>query len=302
MTVAAFITTQRAQHGVPYASACRALSVSQAWFYKWRDGDPSPRHARRSQLAIEIARLFALHHGKYGSPRITADLREAGWRVSENTVAQIMREQQLAARAKHRRRGTTRSGRGRWRAPDLIGRDFAATQLNRKWYGDGTEIVTDEGKLFLDSVLDMGSRRVIGFALGEHHDAELSYAALAMAVAVRGGMEAIAGVIMHTDQGSEYTAGSFRAACDRCSVTQSMGRPGSALDNAVIESWHSTLEFELRSLEHFATKAQARAAVAAWIDEYNRDRRHSALQMSAPLAYELDLHTAAQRDPKAAAA
>jgi putative transposase len=301
VTVAAFITTQRAQHGVPCASACRALSLSQAWYYKWRDGDPSPRHARGRQLAAKIAQLFAAHHGKYGSPRITADLRAEGWRVSENTVAQIMREQPLAARAKHRGKGTTRPGRGRWRAPDLIGRDFAAEAINRKWYGDGTEIETGEGKLFLDSVLDMASRRILGFALSEHHDAELAYAALSVAVAVRGGRQVITGVILHTDQGSEYTAGVFRAACERCGIRQSMGRPGSALDNAVIESWHSTLQFELRSLEHFTTQAQARARVAAWIDEYNRDRRHSALQMNAPIAYELALAAAEGHDPKQAA-
>src|SRR3954451_13629870 len=167
--------------------------VSQAWFYKWRNGDASPQHARRVALAAEIARLFAKHHGRYGSPRITADLHEAGERVSENTVAKVMREQQLVARAKKRRQQTTRQGRGRWRAAGLIGRDFPADQLDRTWYGDGTEIVTDEGKLFLDSVLDMGSRRIVGFALGEHHYAELAYAALAMAVAVRGGRDAIAG-------------------------------------------------------------------------------------------------------------
>jgi putative transposase len=288
--VAAFIAAQRAQHGVPLAAACRALRVSQAWFYKWRDGDRSPRHARRARLAVEIKRLFALHRGCYGSPRITADLRELGWRVSDNTVAEIMREQRLVARRRRRRRGTTRPGRGRWRAPDLIGRDFPAQRLNQKWYGDGTEIVTDEGKLHLDSVLDMGSRRVVGFALGEHHDAELAYAALAMAVAVRGGKEAIAGVIFHTDQGSDYTARAFRGACRRLDITQSMGRPGSALDNAVIESWHSTLTFELRGLEHFATKAQARRQVAAWIDDYNRGRRHSALAMLSPIGYEHALH------------
>jgi putative transposase len=292
VSVAAFIVTQRAQHGVPYASSCRALSVSPAWLYKWAHGDASPRHARRAQLTVKIAQLFAAHKGRYGSPRITADLREEGWRVSENTVAQIMREQHLQARPKHRRKGTTRPGRGRWRAPDLIGRKFAADQINRKWYGDGTEIATGEGKLYLDSVLDMGSRRIVGFALGEHHDAPLAQAALVMAVAVRGGRDAIRGVIMHTDQGSEYTAGSFRAACQRLQIRQSMGRPGSALDNAVIESWHSSLEFELRCLEHFTTRARARAAVAAWIDDYNRDRRHSALQMSAPITYEQALHAA----------
>jgi len=284
--VAAFITAQRDEHGIPHATACRALEVSPAWFYKWAHGDSSPRHARRARLGIEVARLFAQHKGRYGAPRITADLREAGERVSENTVAALMREQGLAARPQRRRRNTTRPGRGRWRAPDLVGRQFAAEQPNRKWYGDGTEIATGEGKLYLDSVLDMGSRRIVGFALGEHHDAELAYAALAMAIAVRGGKQAIAGVIFHTDQGSEYTAGLFRAACTRLGVRQSMGRVGSALDNAVIESWHSTLEFELRRDARFATRAQARRAVAAWIDDYNHDRRHSALGMRSPIAYE----------------
>ena len=143
---------------------------------------------------------------------------------SKNTVAVVMAEMGLAARPKRRRKGTTRPGKGRWKAPDLVKRDFPAEQINVKWYGDGTEIVTGEGKLYLDSVLDVGSRRVLGFALGEHHDADLAYGALVMAVAVRGG--AVPGVIMHTDRGSEYTASLFRAACERLGISQSMGRPG----------------------------------------------------------------------------
>jgi putative transposase len=204
--------------------------------------------------------------------------------VSQNTVAQLMREQHLAARRKKGRKGATRPGRGRWRAPDLVKRDFSAAKINRKWFGDGTEIATGEGKLYLASVLDIASRRILGFALSEHHDAGLAYGALAMAAAVRG--EQVAGVILHTDQGSEYTAGLFRAACARMKIRQSMGRPGSALDNAAIESFHSTLEFELRSLEDFATRAAARTRVAAWIDEYNTIRRHSAIGMIAPAAFE----------------
>jgi Transposase and inactivated derivatives len=140
------------------------------------------------------------------------------------------------------------------------------------------------GKLHLASVLDIGSRRLVGFALSEHHDAELAYGALAMAAAVRGGH--VAGVILHTDQGSEYTARRFRDACARLGIRQSMGRPGSALDNAAIEAWHSTLEFELRSMEDFTTRDQARRAVAGFIDEYNTTRRHSALGMLSPLEYE----------------
>ena len=282
--MAGFIAAQRADHGIPYAVSCRALGVAEGWFYKWKDGDRSPRRARRERLKAEVRRLFEAHQGKRGSPMITADLHDAGWRVSENTVAAVMAEMGLAARPKRRRRGTTRPGKGRWTAPDLVKRDFPAAAINVKWYGDGTEIDTDEGKLYLYSVLDVGSRRVLGFALGEHHDAELAYGALVMAVAVRGGQ--VPGVILHTDRGGEFTAGLFRAACQRLGISQSMGRPGSALDNAVIESWHSTLEFELRRIEHFATRAAARAAVAAWIEDYNYPRRHSSLGMLSPVAYE----------------
>ena len=282
--MAAFIAAQGAEHGVPAAACCRALGVPRSWYYKWKEGDRSPRRARRERLKAEIARLFEGHKGRRGSPMIAADLRDLGWRVSKNTVAALMAEMGLAARRTKRRRGSTRPGKGRWRAPDLVKRDFPAAAINVKWYGDGTDIDTDEGKLYLDSVLDVGSRRVLGFALGEHHDADLAYGALVMAVAVRGGH--VPGVIMHTDQGSEYTADLFRAACQRLSISQSMGRPGSALDNAVIESWHSTLEFELRRLEHYATRAAARAGVAAWIEDYNYHRRHSSLGRVSPVAYE----------------
>jgi putative transposase len=138
-----------------------------------------------------------------------------------------MREQGLAARRK-KRRATTRPGKGRWRAPDLVKRDFPAQKINTKWYGDGTEIPTDQGKLYLASVMDMASRRVLGFALGEHHDAQLAYSALVMAVAVRGGQ--VCGVIMHTDQGSE---GGFNRSSQHCLVDRSIGtyrapRPGSS--------------------------------------------------------------------------
>ncbi|MGH3230239.1 MAG: IS3 family transposase [Streptosporangiaceae bacterium] len=283
--MAGFIAAQREQHGIPQAVSCRAVGVSESWYYKWCGGVLPPRAARRERLKAEVARLFGEHEGKCGSPRITADLKDLGWKVSKNTVARLMRELGLAARLKKRRKATTRPGKGRWRAPDLVKRDFPAARINQKWYGDGTEFVTGEGKLYLASVLDAASRRVLGFGLSGHHDAQLAYGALVMAVAVRGG--AVPGVILHSDQGSEYTAGLFRAACERLGICQSMGRPGSALDNAMIESWHSTLEFELRSAETFATRAQARARIAAWIEEYNTRRRHSACAMMPPVAWEL---------------
>jgi putative transposase len=168
------IAAQREAHRIPHAVSCRALGVSQSWFYRWRGGRPGPRAERRDRLKAEVARLFGRHEGKYGSPGITADLTDAGWRVSENTVAALMRELGVAARRRKRRRGGTRPGKGRWRAPDLVKRDFPAAALNRKWFGGGTEITTGEGRLHLVSVLDVASRRVPGFALGERHDAALA--------------------------------------------------------------------------------------------------------------------------------
>ena len=225
--------------------------------------------------------------GKYGSPRITADLREAGWRVSENTVAALMAEQHLAARRKKKRKGTTRPGKGRWRAPDLVRRDFPATQLNTKWYGDGTEIPTGEGKLHLASVLDMASRRILGFALGEHHDAQLAYGALAMAVAVRGGQ--VPGVILHTDQGSEYTARTFRAACEPAGHPpvdgQARLRPG--------QRGHRVLALHpgVRAARPGALRYQdASAGPGRCLDRrLQRHRRHSALAMLSPVNYEKTL-------------
>jgi putative transposase len=205
----------------------------------------------------------------------------------------VMRELGLAARRRRRRRSLTRQGKGRWRAPDLVRRDFTAEQVNQKSFGDGTGIETAEGRLRLVSVLDMRSRRIIGLTLAEHHDADLACGALAMAVAVRGGQ--VTGVILRTDQGSEYTARLFRQACARLPVTQSMGRPGSAPGNAVIESFDSALESGLRSLEDFAARAAARARVAEWVDEHNTIRRHSAIGMTSPAAFE-----ASQRPGQAA--
>ena len=271
---------------MPYAVPCRALGVSQSWFYKWKDGDRSARRARRDRLKAEIARLFAARKGKDGSPRITAALRDAGWAVSKNTVAVLMAEMGLAAR-RRRPQGHDPAGQGpvagTGPGPAVVRCGRRQPQVVRRRHRDPP----GEGKLHLASVLDMGSRRIVGFGLAEHPDAELSYGALAMAVAVRGGQ--VPGVIMHTDQGSEYTARRFRQACERLGIRQSMGLPGSALDNAVIESWHSTVEFELRRIEQFPDKAAARAGVAAWIEDYNHDRRHSALGMMSPVAYELAL-------------
>lgn len=259
--------------------------MSQAWFYKWRHGDVSLRRKRRAALAAAVGYEFTKHKRRYGSPRLTAELRDAGWKVSQNTIAELMREQHLVARPKRRRRSTTKRDACARKAPDLLGRDFSLRDKpNQVWVGDLTDIPNDEGPLYLASVQDLHSRRILGFALDAHHDAQLARAALCMAIAVRGGE--VAGVVFHTDQGGEYTGRLFADACANTAVTQSMGRTGSALDNAAAESWHSTLEFELLRPMHFHTRAQARQAVAGYVEEYNLERRHSTCAMHSPVAYE----------------
>jgi transposase InsO family protein len=227
------------------------------------------------------------------------DLIEDGWVVSKNTVAQSMARQGLQGRSpKRKRRGLTRPDKAAAPVPDLVKRDFSAEVINKKWCGDLTEIPTDEGKLYLATVEDLASRRLPGFAIGEHHDAGLAKAALCMAATVRGGN--VGGVIFHSDKGGEYTGDTFADACQRLGITQSMGRVGSALDNAAAESFNSTLEWELLSRRHFATKAQARRAVAEFIDAYNHQRRHSSCEMKPPVVYEQVLADRAAAQERAA--
>jgi transposase InsO family protein len=287
LSLAAFIASQRADHRVPHAVGCRALDVSESWFYKWRDREPTPAQRRRAELDTKVREIFEDSGGEprtYGSPRIHAELRELGWTVTEKTVAASMARQGLVARPKKVRRCLTRPDKRAVPFPDLVNRDFSASAPNMKWCGDMTEIPTLEGKLYLADVEDLFSRRIVGFAIGEHPDAELAKAAIQTAVAIRGG--AVEGVIFHTDRGSTYTAGVFTEACEHHKIRQSMGRVGSCLDNAAAESFFSTLEHELLSRTTFHTKEEARRRVAAWIDNYNRRRRHSVCGMKSPIDFE----------------
>jgi len=234
--VAAFIAVQRAQYGVPHAVACRALGVSQAWFYKWRHGDVSLRRARRKAVDAAVAYEFTRRQGRDGSPPITIRLRDAGWRISKNTVADSMRRQGLVARPRKRRRGLTKADRRARKPADLLQRDFAPPgRINQRWVSDLTEINTGEGVLYLASILDLRSRRAIGYALGGHHDADLAAAAVQVAIATRGGD--VAAVVLHTDQGGEFSGGALTRVCTAAGIIQSQGRTGSALDNAVAESF-----------------------------------------------------------------
>ena len=302
MTVASFIAVQRTEHGVPHALSCRALGMPTSMFYKWHDRPPTPSEVRRGELDAAVRASFEDSGGTpgtYGSPRVWEDLVEAGWRVSKKTVAASMARQGLVGRSpKRKRRSLTRPDKAAAPIPDLVRRDFRAAAINQKWCGDLTEIPCVEGKLYLATVEDLASRRLAGFALGEHHDASLAKAALCMAAAVRGGD--VAGVIFHSDKGGEYTGNVFTQACAALQITQSMGRVGSALDNAAAESFNSTLEHELLSRRRFDTKEQARHEVAAFIDRYNHRRRHSTCEMKPPVAFEQILADRSADQDKAA--
>ncbi|WP_204053513.1 IS3 family transposase [Microbispora rosea] len=286
--MAAFICSQKTDHGIDHATSCRALGVSQSWFYKWKNRidveTPTARDERRNDLDSEITRLFEASGRTYGSPRITRDLHQVGWRVSKNTVATRMAELGLAGRPPKRRRSLTRQGK-RPAAPDLVRRKFTAIAPDLLWCGDVTEIDTGEGKLYLATVEDLFSRRLLGYAMSEHHDAALTVASLQMAVATRGGD--VDGVIFHSDRGSEYTAARYQAECARHGVVQSMGRVGCALDNAAAEAFNSTLKVEYVHRQRFQTRAEARLKIATWIvDFYNTRRRHSANDGLPPVTFE----------------
>ncbi|MFG2305450.1 IS3 family transposase [Actinacidiphila glaucinigra] len=196
------ISDFRTEHGIPHTVSCRALGVSEAWFYKWRrrPSEPTNREVRRTKLAERITYFFHQSGGTYGSPRITLDLWAEGWTVSVNTVAEMMVELGLQGRKPPKRRSLTRQGK-RKAARDLVGRRFDAVTPDVLWVGDMTEIETGEGKLYLATVIDLFSRRLLGYAMGAQHVAGLVGASLKMAAATRGG--AVDGVIFHSDRGSE---------------------------------------------------------------------------------------------------
>lgn len=311
MSVARFIADQRTNYRVPHTVVCALLGVSLAWFYKWlgraeapgaERGLHTPRDRRRDTIDRAVAVAFRKARGLHGSPRLHADLRDDGWEVSEKTVADSMRRQGLVARRIRRRNGLTRQDKTAPKFPDLLKRDFSAARPNARWVGDMTEIPTAAGKLYLATVIDLFSRRLLGAATGLHPDAELACSAIKMAVAARGGVDGVNGsnwredesqrVIFHTDRGSTYTANAFTKLCRQLGVRQSMGRVGSCFDNAAAEAFFSSLEWEVLSRHEFDNVRQAQAVVLDWCyGFYNKQRRHSSAGMMSPVNYE---NTAAQ--------
>ncbi len=306
MSVARFIADQRTIYRVPHTVVCALLGVSVAWFYKWLARATSPtvdtglhtdRDRRRDTVDRAVAIAFRKARGLHGSPRLLHDLRAGGWTVSEKTVAESMRRQGLVARRIKRRNGLTRQDKSAPKFYDLLGRDFTADRPNAKWVGDMTEIPTGPDgkgpKLYLATVIDLFSRRLLGAATSRRPDAELACAAIKMAVTARGGRDAMwredpaERVIFHTDRGSTYTANAFTKLCRQLGIRQSMGRVGSCFDNAAAEAFFSTLEWEVLSRHDLRTLDQAQAVVLDWCyGFYNHDRRHSTIGMVSPVTYE----------------
>jgi putative transposase len=272
------------QADYPVHTMGRVLGVSASGFYAWRERPPSARATANRELTERIRALHVASDATYGMPRIRADLKDAGIVASRKRVARLMRQAQL--RGVSRRRGfivTTERNPTRRPAPDLVKRKFVADGPNQLWVADMTFVPTWAGFIYLAIVLDVWSRRVVGWALGESMTAQLVLDALNMALEQR----RPEGVVHHSDQGSQYTSIAFGERCRKMNVQPSMGTVGDAYDNAMAESFFASLECELINRRSFRTKTAARLAVFSWIEGwYNPRRRHSGLGQQSPLNFE----------------
>lgn len=263
---------------------CRTLQVSASGYYAWRDRAPSQRAIDNAVLTERIRAVHTESDATYGMPRVRAELIDQGMRVSRQRVARLMRLAHI--RGVSRRRAwvvTTRRDKDKPPAPDLVKREFKADGPNQLWVADMTYVPTWAGFIYLAVVLDVWSRRVVGWAIGERMTAELVLAALNMALQQR----KPEGVIHHSDQGSQYTSVAFGERCKKMGVRPSMGTVGDAYDNAMAESFFASLECELIDRRSWQTKTEARLALFTYIEAwYNPRRRHSALGYLAPVTYE----------------
>ena len=262
---------------------CRLLGVSSSGYYAWVRRPPAERVRADKALGAQIQAIHTRSRGTYGSPRVQAELAAESVAVSRKRVARLMRAAGLEGVSRRRRFATTVRDRQARPAPDLVERNFAAAGPDRLWVADITYIPTWSGFLYLAVVLDVWSRRVVGWAMTTHLRTELVLEALNMALCQR----RPAGVIHHSDQGTQYTSIAFGQRCRQAGVRPSMGSVGDCFDNALCESFFATLECELLDRQRFATQAEARLAVFDFLEGwYNLHRRHSALGYLSPAEYE----------------
>ncbi len=288
MRIFRFIAAKKTEHSIQIM--CRVLEVSRSGYHAWQVREPSARADADAALTGRIAGIHKLSGQTYGSPRVHAELRLAdGVRVGRKRVERLMRGAGLSGQLNRRRGRTTISVPGVRTAPDLVERDFNPTAVNRLWCADITYIRTWEGWLYLASVMDCYSRRIVGWQIADHMRKELVIDALQMAVARR---RPAPGVVHHSDKGSQYTSLLFTQRCSVIGIEVSNGSRGDCFDNAVLESFHASLKKDLINRRSWPTKAEARTAIFDYVEVfYNRRRRHSTLGMLSPVDYENAAHT-----------
>ncbi|MET9147160.1 IS3 family transposase [Streptomyces sp. NPDC004042] len=285
-----FVAGHQRRYGVK--RLCIIPGIARSSFCYWRR-TAADRAARQAAAAALAARIRAVHResdGTYGVPRITAELREAGERVNHKRIARVMRIIGLAGVRLRRRHRTTIADPAAAKAPDLIGRDFTARKPNTKYVGDITCLPVDGGKfLYLATVIDLASRRLVGWAIADHMRTGLVTDALAAAEQTRG---SLTGAVMHTDHGAQYTSRAFADACRQAGVRQSMSAIGSSADNALAESFNAAFKREtLQGRKRWFSEREARLNAFRRLHRYNTRRRHSHLGQRSPIAYETALGT-----------
>jgi putative transposase len=276
------IDAEKASYSV--SLLCKVLKVSRSGYHAWKDRPPSKRARENAALTERIREIHHRSRGTYGYPRVHAELRALGVLCSRKRVARLMRKDRLQGCIRGRRRKhTTRQNPLAVPAPDLVERNFVATAPDRLWTADITYLPTDEGFLYLAFILDVYSRKVVGWSMANHLRSELVAAALEMAIRRR---NPSAGLIHHSERVVQYTALSFGKRLEQAGIVPSMGRAGSALDNAISESFVSTLKSEI-GVSRYLSRQAARASIFEFIELfYNRVRRHSSLGYLSPSEHE----------------
>jgi putative transposase len=277
-----FVDAEKARF--PISLLCRTVGVSKSGYYAWRDRPPSKRTREDATLTERIVEVHKRSRQTYGYPRVHAELRALGVRCGRRRVARLMRKAGIRGCMRGKKRRTTRRDPRATPAPDLVRRNFRATAPDRLWTADITYVKTGEGFLHLAFVLDVYSRRIVGWSMASHLRTELVVDALEMAVWRR---KPAAGLVHHSDRGTQYTALSFGKRLEEVGIVPSMGRTGSALDNAISESFVATLKVELFHTCRFPSREAARSAVFEYLEAfYNRRRLHSSLGYVSPEGYE----------------
>ena len=285
MTRFQFVADHQTRYGVK--RLCTVLKIARSSFYYWRATAPdrAARYASDAALAVRIRAVQKANDGTYGAPRITAEFHDAGLVVNHKKVARVMRRHRIQGLRLRRRVQTTVADPAAVKAPDLIGRDFTATDVNQRYVGDITYLpVGERGFLYLATVIDLHSRRLAGWAIADHMRTDLVVDALNAAQRTRGSLD---GAVFHSDHGAQYTSKDFASACKTAGVRQSMSKVGSSADNALAESFNATFKREtLQGRRAFTDEREARLTSFRWLHRYNTVRRHSRLGQQPPITYE----------------